>query len=81
MKTATVRLAVWLITLAIAAIACRQPTGDPQTPPNSPLPKMDQKDEPASSPPPPLLGKDGGASRPRHDGPQVPRSAIASDVR
>lgn len=81
MKTATVRLAVWLTTLAIAAIACRQPSGDPKTPPNSPLPTIDRKDEPTTSPPPPLLGKDGGASRPRYDGPQVPRSAMASESR
>ena len=46
MKTATVRLVGAMVAVAIAAIACREPTGDPKTPPNSPLPSIDNKDEP-----------------------------------
>lgn len=81
MKTATMRLAAWLLTLAMAAIACQAPTGDPKSPPNSPLPSLDRKDDPSTSPPPPIFGKDGGASQPRREGPEAPRNALASEVR
>jgi hypothetical protein len=77
MRAAVARFAVGLLVVTAGAIACRQPTGDPKTPPNSPIPTIDRKDEPTTSPPSPLLGNDGGASRPRHDGPGVPRSALA----
>lgn len=80
-KTATLRLVFAMAAVAIAAIACREPSGDPKTPPNSPLPSLDGKDEPTTSPPPSLLGKDGGTSRPRQDGPGAPKSAMAGGVR
>lgn len=80
-KTATVRLGFGMLALALAAIACREPSGDPKTPPNSPLPSIDGKDEPSTSPPPSILGKDGGTSRPRQDGPEAPKSAMAERVR
>jgi len=36
-----------MIAVTIAAIACRrgEPTGDPKTPPNSPLPKVERTDD------------------------------------
>lgn len=38
--------------IAITLVACRQqgPTSDPNTPPNSPLPRVERPDEPAASP-------------------------------
>ena len=65
MLSSFVRLAAWLVVIAIAAIACRQgdPAIDPKTPPNSPLPtKLDRPDDrPPSQGLPPLMSDGGGA--------------------
>lgn len=57
------RAVLLLLTVAIA-VACRQrePSGDPKTPPNSPLPKIERPDdeEDTSSPPAPTLAPDAG---------------------
>jgi|GEM_PF-5968725 len=57
--------AVLAAAVVLGAIACREgvPTGDPKTPANSPIPDIDKKDDPSSSPPSPLT-RDGGATRP-----------------
>ncbi|MBS2011305.1 MAG: hypothetical protein JST00_00220 [Deltaproteobacteria bacterium] len=67
-KSATVRLALWLAAVAIAAVACRQqqPSGDPKMPANSPIPTIDRKEDGDSSKTPAVpspLASDGGASR------------------
>jgi hypothetical protein len=52
-----------MLAVAMAAIACRQgqPTEDPKTPPNSPLPDIDRPEEEPSPGPPALpLGPDAG---------------------
>jgi len=50
-----------LILLVTVAVACRrgEPTGDPKTPPNSPLPEIDRKDEDPKAPPPLRVGDAG----------------------
>ena len=57
------RFAFGAVAVALAAIACRQgqPSEDPKTPPNSPLPDIDRPEEEPNKGPPPLpLGADGG---------------------
>ena len=53
-KERLIGMGAWFLCLAIASgVSCRQgePTGDPKTPANSPLPKLDRKDlDPSSSP-------------------------------
>jgi len=57
-KPAVLRLFVGMITVALAAIACRQ---EPKTPPNSPVPELQRtEDETPKTPPSPLPTKDGG---------------------
>lgn len=65
MRTSLLRLAAWLVVVALAAIACRQgdPAIEPKTPPNSPLPtKLDRPDDRPSAPSI-LRPPDGGATR------------------
>ena len=57
------RFVFGMVAVALAAVACRQgqPTEDPKTPPNSPLPDIDRaEDDPNTSPPSLPLGNDGG---------------------
>lgn len=44
--------------LVVTGIACRQkgPTEDPRTPPNSPIPEIDRKDEDPKASPAPIPG-------------------------
>jgi hypothetical protein len=61
-----IRRAAGLVVLVLVAIACRQgdPSIDPRTPPNSPVPtKLDRPDDPPASPSLPKLVPDGGATR------------------
>jgi hypothetical protein len=65
-KLSVARFLVGLVVIALGAIACRQgdPSIDPKTPPNSPIPtKLDRPDDPPASPSVPKLTPDGGASR------------------
>ena len=62
-----IRFAAGLVAVTLAAIACRQgdPSIDPKTPPNSPIPtKLDRPEDPATSPPGvPKLSSDAGVTR------------------
>ena len=65
MQTSLIRLGAGLLVVALAAIACRQgdPSIDPKTPANSPVPtKLDRPEDPTPSPRMPSL-LDSGASR------------------
>lgn len=61
-KPAVWRLCVGLFVVSVGAMACRgtDPSGDPKTPPNSPLPQVDKPEEPEAPMPNPL--SDGGSS-------------------
>lgn len=66
MRSTLIRFLAWMAVIAIAALACRQgdPSIEPRTPPNSPIPtKLDRPDDPPASPSLPKLVPDGGATR------------------
>jgi hypothetical protein len=66
MRSSLIRFGAGLVAVVLAAIACRQgdPSIEPKTPPNSPVPtKLDRPDDPPASPRLPKLTPDGGSSR------------------
>jgi hypothetical protein len=63
MRTAAFRLAFGMLVVFAGAIACRQgdPSTEPKTPPNSPIPKIEPPEESKAPPPSPLpFAGDGG---------------------
>jgi hypothetical protein len=69
MRASLIRFGAGLVVVALAAIACRQgdPSIEPKTPPNSPVPtKLDRPDDSPKATTPgsaPKLMLDGGATR------------------
>ncbi|MBX3201466.1 MAG: hypothetical protein KF894_25240 [Labilithrix sp.] len=61
MKRRIFGMAACITALVLLAIACRQgePTGDPKTPANSPIPEIDRTEEEPKAPPTPDLGDAG----------------------
>jgi hypothetical protein len=62
MKNAVASAVIGLVLIVLGALACRQgdPSIDPKTPPNSPIPtKVDRPDDPKSSPPPRIISDAG----------------------
>ncbi|MBX3204787.1 MAG: hypothetical protein KF764_06945 [Labilithrix sp.] len=61
MKRRISGVAAFITALLLSAIACRQgePTGDPRTPVNSPIPEIDRKEEEPKAPPTPSIGDAG----------------------
>ena len=62
MKPAAVHMAIWMTVISLGVIACRgtDPSGDPKTPPNSPLPDIERPEEPKGPLPSPV--GDGGVT-------------------
>lgn len=66
MRASLVRFAAGLVVITLAAFACRQgdPSIDPKTPPNSPVPtKLDRPDDSPGTASFPKLVFDSGATR------------------
>ena len=66
MRSSLIRFSVGLVVITLAAFACRQgdPSIDPKTPVNSPVPtKLERPDDTSGTPVLPRLGLDSGAAR------------------